>query len=82
MKIKESIAWTSLDYMCAFMLSEITYGNLSIRVQINAKNRQEITKHSMLYNPWELFLRRLRYKSVILLIWKQKKAKIFVKQGF
>jgi hypothetical protein len=43
MEIKESIAWTSLDYMCAFMLSEITYGNLSIRVQINAKNRQEIT---------------------------------------
>jgi hypothetical protein len=45
MEIKESIAWTSLDYMCAFMLSEITYGNLSIRLQINAKNRQEITKH-------------------------------------
>jgi hypothetical protein len=40
MEIKESIAWASLEYMYAFVLSENTYGNLLIEAEINAKNSQ------------------------------------------
>jgi hypothetical protein len=44
MEIKESITWAFLEYMYAFVLSE-TYGNFLNRLQINARNPQEMTKN-------------------------------------